>query len=263
MKILDSNELAGFIKERQASQVRSLRQAAQVIPKLSIVQATDGKSSGRNTQSAQEYAADIAIEVDVHQVPLQEIAAKIDALNQDVSVHGISVQAPSDTSNSVDVYNKVSADKDVEGLVDGTGFDAPTAVAVQWLLAGYNVNLQGKNIVIASDGRPDGRLLAELFRESELVVTTVGYEEKTFASIIANADVLVTMLGLPGQITQQMVKPEAIIIDVGNDASGTYVGNVSSDVRQLSSISITPETIGLGELRVCALFENVIHAARV
>jgi methylenetetrahydrofolate dehydrogenase (NADP+)/methenyltetrahydrofolate cyclohydrolase len=77
------------------------------------------------------------------------------------------------------------------------------------------------------------------------------------------ADVLVCATGVPGLITKEMVKPDAVIVDAGvaTDSNG-LVGDVAADVRELPNLTITPEKGGVGPLTVCALFENVLRSAR-
>jgi methylenetetrahydrofolate dehydrogenase (NADP+)/methenyltetrahydrofolate cyclohydrolase len=94
MKILNGRELAGFIKQRQAQQVRALRQADNIEPKLAIVVAKDDPVIETYIRLKKAYGQDILIEVDIHRVKQAEVPDLLKALNQDVLVHGIIVQLP-------------------------------------------------------------------------------------------------------------------------------------------------------------------------
>jgi methylenetetrahydrofolate dehydrogenase (NADP+)/methenyltetrahydrofolate cyclohydrolase len=264
MKSLNGRELSGFIKERQAHQVRGLRQAGHVQPKLAIIRTNPDPVVDSYMKLKQDYGADILVDVDVHTIDQSEALQRIAELNEDRSVHGIIVQIPlPDPSQTADILNAVAAEKDVDGLAAQTSFDPATPVAISWLLAGYNVDLAGKRIVIVGQGRLVGRPLARIWRASNYDVTVADKSVQDLPDMTRQADVLVTATGVPGLITADMVRGDAIIVDAGvaTDSNG-LVGDVAADVRELPDITITPEKGGVGPLTVCALFENVILAAR-
>ncbi len=265
MKILDGLELAGFIEERQLKQVRSLRQSWRVFPKLAIVQTIDSPVIDMYVRLKKTYGSDIGIDVEVHKVDQSLLAETIAELNNNDLIHGIIVQLPlSDMTNANEILATVAPQKDVDGLGPDAKFTPATAMAIDWLLAGYNVSLQGKTIAIVGNGRLVGAPLAKMWRDQglELVV----YDDKTLdlASELKNADLIVTATGVPGLITRNMVKPGAVIVDAGTAAEhGKIVGDLAADVRDLNDITATPIKGGVGPLTVSALFDNVISAARV
>jgi methylenetetrahydrofolate dehydrogenase (NADP+)/methenyltetrahydrofolate cyclohydrolase len=174
------------------------------------------------------------------------------------------VQIPlPEPSQTDEILNQVAADKDVDGLSNNTKFDAPTPMAINWLLAGYNIELQGKHIVILGHGRLVGRPLARLLQSSGYDVEIVDKKTSDLKEKILRADVLISATGVPGLVTADMVQSTVVIVDAGvaTDSNG-LVGDVAADVRELADIKITPEKGGVGPLTVCALFENVIRAAR-
>jgi len=139
MKILDGAELAGFIKERQLKQVRALRQSWRVLPRLAIVQTTDAPVIDMYVRLKQVYGADILVEVDIYKISQADLLLQIETLNADDFVHGIIIQLPLvDTSQTDTAVNAVASEKDVDGLGKGTSFTPATAMAIDWLLAGYN-----------------------------------------------------------------------------------------------------------------------------
>lgn len=264
MKLLNGSELAGFIKERQATQVRSLRQAHGIAPKLAIIRTNPDPVVDSYMKLKQKYGQDILIDVDVRTVEQADALKEIAKLNADEKVHGIIVQIPlPDPSQTDEILNAVAAEKDVDGLGVNAVLDPATPMAINWLLAGYNVDLRGKNLVIVGHGRLVGKPLAKIWESSDLTVTVVDKRTENLAEITSQADVLVCATGAPGLITKDMVKSNAVIIDAGvaTDKNG-LVGDVAPDVRELPDIKITPEKGGVGPLTVCALFDNVIRAAR-
>lgn len=264
MRSLNGSDLAGFIKERQARQVRGLIQAHNVTPKLAIVQTNHLPVIDAYVRLKKAYGADIQVAVDAYVVDQNEALETIHRLNADPTVHGIIVQLPvADPAQTDELVNAVDPNKDVDGLGENPAFDPATPTAVNWLLAGYNVELRNKKIVIVGQGRLVGAPLTRLFRDSGLNVETADIETEDLAALTRTADVLITATGQPGLIKSDMIMPSAVVVDAGvaTDA-GKMVGDLADDVRERGDLTITPPKGGVGPLTVCALFENVIEAAR-
>jgi len=264
MKLLDGSELAAYIKERQAKQVRGLRQAWQVFPKLAIVQTSDSPVIATYVRLKRVYGEDVLIDVELHTVSEDEALVRIDELNHDETVHGIIIQLPlADESRTDELLRAVSPEKDVDALASRKYFDAATPMAINWLLAGYNVDLQGKKIVLVGEGRLVGAPLAQMWQNSGYDVTVVSEPTENLKTVIQTADVVVTATGVPGLITSEMLRPETVVVDAGTASEGgKIVGDVAPDVRKRHDLVITPEKGGVGPLTICALFDNVIRSAR-
>jgi methylenetetrahydrofolate dehydrogenase (NADP+)/methenyltetrahydrofolate cyclohydrolase len=263
-KELVGSELAGFIKERQAKAVRSLIQSSNINPKLAIVRTNPDTVVDSYMRIKQSYGEDIGVEVEVHNVDQKDSINLINKLNKDPSIHGIIVQIPlPDKTQTDEVLNAVLSGKDVDGLAVDSIFDAPTPVAINWLLAGYDIDLRGKNIVIVGSGRLVGGPLEKMWRCSGLNVTIADKNTVSLKQVTYEADVLISATGVPGLITADHVKDNAIIVDAGvsTDSNG-LIGDVALEVRDLPGITITPVKGGVGPLTVAALFENVITASR-
>ncbi len=261
---LNGAELAGFIKERQAKAVRGLRQQWNIVPKLAIIRTNPDPIVDSYMRIKQGYGEDIQVEVVVHDIQQTEASELIKKLNDDESMHGIIVQIPlPDRTQTDEILNSVVAHKDVDGLASKTDFDAPTPMAINWLLAGYNIDLRGKNIVIVGNGRLVGKPLEKLLRSSDLNPTVVDKSTSDIEDMLQTADVIISATGVPGLITADMVKADAVIVDAGvaTDSNG-LVGDVAQDVREMPAVTMTPIKGGVGPLTVAALFENVITAAR-
>ena len=265
MKYLSGAELVGYIKERQAKQVRALRQAHGVYPKLAIVQTADDPVIHTYVNLKKQYGEDILIDVDHVMTTSEDIKSEIDRLNADSSVHAIIVQLPlADQSFTDEILQTVAAEKDVDGLGGTRLFDPATALAINWLCAGYNIDLPNHSILIVGKGRLVGAPLATMWRNSGLNVTAIGKsDESDLASACREATLIVSGVGVPGLITSDMVRPDTVVIDAGTASdSGKIVGDFADDVYEREDIKITPKKGGVGPLTVAALFDNVIRAAQ-
>lgn len=264
MKLLNGSELAGYIKERQAKQVRGLRQAYDIFPKLAIIQTIDDPVIDTYVRLKQRYGDDILIEVVSYRLNEEEAAEKIRELNDDDTVHGIIVQLPLCNPLKTDeLLNAVTPEKDVDALGEGAVYDPATPMAINWLMAGYNVQLAGRAITIVGNGRLVGAPLAHMWRNSGYNVTVVDSSVDDLSAVIQASNVVVTATGQPGLITSDMLRPDTVVVDAATASeNGKIVGDLSVDVRERHDLVFTPEKGGVGPLTVCALFDNVIRAAR-
>lgn len=263
MKLLSGTELAGFIKERQARQVRGLRQADGVLPKLAIVQTSDNPVIDTYVHLKQRYGQDILVEVEVVRPSNEELFSTIERLNTDESVHGIIIQLPlADESQTEQAVNLVAPEKDVDGLGQSTPHTPATAMAIDWLMAGYNIDLKHP-IAIIGNGRLVGAPLAKLWRGGGYDVNVYDRTTEDLTEAVKRAEIIVSAAGAPNLITSEMVSYKAVVVDAGTSAEhGVIVGDVASEVYDRDDIAITPQKGGVGPLTVCALFDNVIRAAR-
>ena len=264
MKLLNGSELAGFIKERQAHEVRGLRQAWGVAPKLAIIITVDHPAIATYVRMKQRYGADILVDVDVHQVAQAQAPALIKQLNADDSVHGIIVQLPLEDPSQTDVIvDLVAPEKDVDALGRNATLDPATPLAILWLLAGYNIELRGKKIVLVGRGKLVGAPLLGMLTTSEYDVAVVDSKTTDRAAVISEADVIITATGQPGLITSALIKEGAVVVDAGvAGEQGKTVGDLADDVYERDDLTVTPKKGGVGPLTICALFDNVIRAAR-
>lgn len=264
MKKLDGKELSEFITERQARQVRALRQADHVAPKLAIIQTIDDPVIDMYVRLKRSYGEDILIDVDVHKITQAELLTTIDTLNKDETVHGIIIQLPlANPSETDEAVNAVLPAKDVDGLGDDATLTPATAMAIDWLMAGYNIDLRGRPIAIVGNGRLVGQPLAALWATNGLDITVYDDTTEDLTTELRKAQIIVTATGVPGLIKSQMVQPGAVIIDAGTASeNGKVVGDVSDELREREDLTITPKKGGVGPLTVAALFDNVIQAAR-
>lgn len=264
MKILNGLELADFIKERQAHEVRRLRQSSHISPKLAIIVTVNNPVIEVYMRLKQRYGRDILIDVDVHRVKQSDVPTLVGRLNLEDSIHGIIIQLPlEDPTQTDEIVRLVSPQKDVDGLGPKTKFEPATPLSIMWLLAGYNVELFGKKILLIGRGKLVGAPLEKLLKDSDLDVEVIGREAKDLSQHTMAADVIVTATGSPAILYSSMIKQGAVVVDAGvASESGKTVGDLAADVYERDDLTITPKKGGVGPLTVCALFENVIRAAR-
>ncbi len=260
MKLLNGSELAAFIKERQAKQVRALRQAYGIFPRLAIVTNVDNEVINVYMRLKEKYGEDILVDVEIHRVAPEDILKTIEELNNREDIQGIIVQLPvADMSEADNILAKVNPDKDVDGLGRDSKFEAATPMAVSWLLVGYGIDLANKKIAIVGKGRLVGSPLTKMWQSSGFNVES--YEKGDSLDSLQDKDIIVTATGVPGLIKSELVGQSGVVVDAGTAVEdGVVCGDVAADVRERDDLTITPEKGGVGPLTVAALFDNVITA---
>lgn len=264
MKSLNGSELAGFIKERQAHQVRGLRQAHGIFPKLAIIVTVDNPVIDVYMRLKRQYGADILVAVDIHRVAQAEVPALLEQLNSDESVQAIIVQLPlEDSSQTDEIVNLVAPEKDVDALGRQARFDPATPMAILWLLAGYNIDLTGKQVLLIGRGKLVGAPLERILTEQGISVRVADRSTKDLKTCALQSDVIITAAGSPAILFPDMIKEDAVVVDAGvASEDGKTVGDVAPGVYERDDLTITPVKGGVGPLTVCALFENVIRACQ-
>lgn len=263
MKILNGSELAGFVKERQARSVRALRQADGINPKLAIIVTVDDPVIEIYMKLKKRYGEDILVDVEIHRVKQAGVLKVISELNSDDSVHGIIVQLPlEDESQTDEVVNAVAPEKDVDALGIDAKHDPATPTAILWLLAGYNVDLRDKKVVLVGRGKLVGKPLENMLQKSGVNVSSCDKSDD-LSRELSTADIVITATGQPGVIQAEMVPLNAVVVDAGVAVEqGVAKGDLASELYERDDLTITPKKGGVGPLTICALFENVIKAAK-
>ncbi len=259
MKILDGRELADFIKERQAHQIKSLR----IKPTLLIIRDSDNPVITKYVNLKIKYGEDIGVKViDYCAKNSNDIETKILSANNDPGISGIILQLPIIEKDKTDELTALIApEKDVDGLSPNGNYDSATATAINWLLAGYDIKLENRKIAIVGRGKLVGAPLYKMFTNS-------GYNVELFhrgsdLTKLNQYDIIITATGVPGLVSSSMVKPGACLIDAGTASEkGILKGDVSDDIRIRTDLAaISPKTGGVGPLTVTCLFDHVIQAA--
>lgn len=264
MRLLNGSELAGFIKQRHASQVQNLKQTYGVIPKLAILQCIDDDVINTYVRLKKHYGKDIDVEVEHYMVKQSEISNLVQELNKQNDLHGIIVQLPlTDPSETDAITDLVLPIKDVDALGTGAIHDPATPMAIMWLLAGYNIEMKNKNILLIGKGKLVGAPLEKILKNAGHNVNIINREVNDISVYTIQADIIITATGSPAIIYPEMIKHGAVVIDAGvASEDGKTVGDVAPEVYQREDLTITPAKGGVGPLTVCALFENLIRATQ-
>ncbi len=265
MKLLNGLELAGYIKERQAKQVRSLRQAFNIYPKLAIIVTIDHPAIETYVRLKQAYGQDILVDVDVYKIQQEQVNETLKQLNQSSKVQAIIIQLPLANPLETDqIINLINPSKDVDGLSLKSEFESATPMAILWLLGGYNIELNNKNILLVGQGKLVGAPLLKILNSSGIEPTVADKSTQNLKSLSLQADLIITATGTKGLITSDMLKPGAIVVDAGVASEEAKIfGDVDVSVYDTrDDLTITPLKGGVGPLTVCALFENVIRACQ-
>ncbi len=263
VKDLSGRELAGYIKERQAHVVRSLRGKI-IFPKLLILRDSDNPVITKYVALKQQYGEDIGVAVeDFYAKSIDELKERIQSANADPTISGMIVQLPITDKDATDeVVSLIDPQKDVDGLSGNGKFDSATATAINWLLTGYDIDLEHSKIALVGRGRLVGAPLYKMFKNS-------GYHTEMFhrgdnLEELKNFDIVITATGVPHLIKNEYIKPGAVVVDAGTASEkGVLMGDVDDEVRNREDLSaITPRIGGVGPLTVSVLFENVIFSAQ-
>lgn len=262
MKILNGSELAGFIKKRQAEQAQNLITNYKINPNLSIIQCIDDPVINTYVRLKKAYGEDINIDVKTHKIKQDYAAELIKKLNKDATVNGIIIQLPlQDKAHTDELVNLVDPEKDVDALGANSIYEPATPMAILWLLAGYNINLKNKNILLIGRGKLVGAPLEKILKDLGHSVTVADRKTNNLNDLTLKADIIITATGSPAILFPSMVKSGVTIVDAGvASENGKTVGDVSPEMYNKQDITITPTKGGVGPLTICALFENVIRA---
>lgn len=267
MRYLNGSDLASFIKVRQAKQVRGLRQAEGIVPTLAIVRCDEGNPViDMYVRLKKQYGEDILIDVQEYRETPETAKGRLQSLSKDELVNGIIIQLPVEPETlTEELIELLPPEKDVDGLGRASLFDAATPTAIDWLLAGYGIDIARKKIAIVGAGRLVGAPLLTRWQNSGLDVVLFDKNDgKDLRAELPQYDMVVSATGQPGLITSDMLAQKAVVVDAGVSVeAGAALGDVASSVRSnRQDITITPEKGGVGPLTVAALFDNVILSAR-
>ena len=166
-----------------------------------------------------------------------------------------------DKDHTEELCNLIASPKDVDGLGIDAKYDSATATAILWLLAGYDVDLSQQKIALVGRGKLVG---APLFK----MLTNSGHQVELFhrgsdLTKLKQFDIIITATGVPGLISDSMIKPNAVIVDAGTASeNGVLKGDVADNVRTRTDLAaITPVKGGVGPLTIAALFDHLIQAS--
>lgn len=277
-QLLDGKALANSIQTDLTQQVQILQARKGRPPGLAVLMVGDNPASAAYVRNKERACANVGIasfgqhfSVTATQTELEQAIA---ALNQDDRVDGILVQLPlPDHLDAVALLNQIDPDKDADGLhpvnlgrlVRGEpGLRSCTPAGVMRLLQAYEIDPKGQQAVVIGRSILVGKPQALMLLEADATVTIAHSRTPDLGAIARTADLLVVAVGRPELITAAMVKPGAIVIDVGmnrvTDDSGKsrLVGDVDFTSVQAVAKLITPVPGGIGPMTVAMLLQNTV-----
>lgn len=277
-QILDGKALAAEIRSEVKTQVAALAEKG-VSTALAVILVGDDSASQVYVRNKIKACADTGICSLEFRMPAettqQQLLAKIAELNADESVDGILVQLPLPKQINADaVISAIDPAKDVDGfhvanagaLVTGKqGFVPCTPFGVMRLIEKSGVNPRGKSAVIVGRSNIVGKPMALLLLAADATVTVAHSCTPDLSAVTRNADILVAAAGRAKLIKADMVKPGAVVIDVGmnRDENGKLCGDVDfAEVKEIAG-SITPVPGGVGPMTIAMLMQNTVLAAQM
>ena len=277
-QILDGKALAAEIRSEVKTQVAALAEKG-VSTALAVILVGDDSASQVYVRNKIKACADTGIRSLEFRMPAettqQQLLAKIAELNADENVDGILVQLPLPKQINADaVISAIDPAKDVDGfhvanagaLVTGKqGFVPCTPFGVMRLIETSGVNPRGKSAVIVGRSNIVGKPMALLLLAADATVTVAHSRTPDLSAVTRNADILVAAVGRAKLIKADMVKPGAVVIDVGmnRDENGKLCGDVDfAEVKEIAG-SITPVPGGVGPMTIAMLMQNTVLAAQM
>ncbi len=281
-RIIDGNALSARIRESLAQSAADLTATRGITPCLAVILVGEDPASQvyvRNKVSACEKAGFRSIKqtYPANVEPL-EVLAKIAALNADPTVHGILVQLPLPKQFDAEaVLEAISPEKDVDGfhaenvgaLMQGTPRFIPcTPYGVMKMLESEGVKIAGAEAVVVGRSNIVGKPMAMLLLAQSATVTICHSRSRDLAFHTRRADILVAAVGKERMITGDMIKPGAVVIDVGMNRfssgpnAGKLCGDVDFDTAKEVAGAITPVPGGVGPMTITMLLANTLESAQ-
>lgn len=280
--VLDGKSIAAELREKLAVDVREFVQTTGVTPKLATVLVGDDPASAVYVKNKNQSCVKAGM-LSLHEhlavsTPQSELLALIGRLNADPTVHGVLVQLPLPKQiDETAVLDAVSPWKDVDcfhpenvgRLSQGRPRFLPcTPHGVQVLLLRTGIELDGAHAVILGRseivGKPLAMMLVQKGIGANATVTICHSRTRHLAGICRTADVLIAAIGQPEFVTADMVRPGAVVIDVGiNRKDGKLVGDVKYDEVAPKASHITPVPGGVGPMTIAMLLRNTLTAAKL
>ena len=275
-QLIDGNTLSSRLRAEVATRAQALK-ARGLTPGLAVILVGDDPASAVYVRNKVKACADTGVHsiFEKYDSSLTETAllARISALNLDPKVHGILVQMPLPKQiNPHRVIEAIAASKDVDGyatlsageLMTGqAGFRPCTPYGCMKLIESTGIDLRGKHAVVIGRSNTVGKPMALLLLQANATVTLCHSASADIGHHTRQADVVVAAVGKTNVLTADMVKPGALVIDVGmnRNQAGKLCGDVDfAAVREIASY-ITPVPGGVGPMTITMLLVNTLEAA--
>lgn len=285
--IIDGKKTSQDIKNEIAARVAEIKAEGGKIPHLAaILVGNDGASQtyvGAKVKACHEIGFESTLVKMEHTVSEEELLAKVEEINENPDIDGLIVQLPLPKHISVEkVTDKIKPEKDVDGFTPANvgrmalnwpAYVAATPYGIVELLKRYEIETSGKHCVVIGRshivGSPMSILMARNGYPGNATVTLTHSRTQNLKEIAQSADILIVALGKPEFVTADMVKPGAVVIDVGihrvEDSSKKsgfrLIGDVKFDEVAEKASAITPVPGGVGPMTIASLLYNTLLAA--
>ena len=278
MELINGKELAKKIRGELKLEVDSLRGNG-IIPKLAVIIVGDDKASEVYVRNKSKACNEIGIEFEEFllksNIKQEELIDLIKKLNDRKDVHGILLQSPiPEHLNIREAFDTIDYRKDVDGFnpvnigklaIGEDAFVSCTPYGVIKMLEEYNIVIEGKRAVVIGRSNIVGKPLIQCLLNKNATVTICHSKTKNIAEITKEADVLIAALGKPKFVKENMVKENAVVIDVGinRNEEGKLVGDVDFENVSKKASYITPVPGGVGPMTIAMLMNNVVKATKM
>ena len=275
-KLIDGKAISAFFRAEYKLRVDRLVERG-MKPGLAVVIVGDDPASQVYVRNKARACEAIGMHSEVHALPAATTQAKlgvfVEALNDNPAIHGILVQLP--LPSHIDeraVIEAIHPDKDVDGfhyanmgalVIDESRYPPCTPYGVMKMLEYEGIAVEGRHVVIVGRSNIVGKPQAMLMLKAGGTVTICHSKTRDLGKFTRDADILVTAVGKPGMVTGEMVKPGAVVIDVGINrlSDGKLVGDVEFESVKAVASAITPVPGGVGPMTITMLLGNTLKAA--
>ena len=276
MELIDGKKLAKEIRENLKIKCEELKQKG-INPRLAVIMVGDDKSSQIYVRNKSKACDEIGIEFEEfllkENIKQEELINLINKLNNDKTINGILLQSP--IPNHLDIneaFRTIAPEKDVDGFnpvnvgklcLNQDTFVSCTPYGIMKMFEKYNINLEGKNVVIIGRSNIVGKPLIQCCLNKNATVTVCHSKTKDLKEYTKRADILIVAIGKSKFVTEDMVKQGVVVIDVGinRGEDGKLTGDVDFENVSKKASFITPVPGGVGPMTIAMLMNNVIKAS--
>ena len=268
--ILDGKETAKKTRENLKGKVAELKER-NIKPKLAVIMVGDDNASKIYVRNKSKACEELGIdyeEINMGEDTTQEqLLDTIKKLNNRNDIHGILLQSPVPKGLDInEAFRTIIPEKDVDGklALGQETFVSCTPFGIIKLLEEYNIPIEGKNAVIIGRSNIVGKPMLHCLLNKNATVTICHSKTKNLEEITRKADILIVAIGKTKFVTQDMVKPGAVVVDVGinRNEQGKVCGDVDFENVEKIASYITPVPGGVGPMTIAMLMTNVIKAAK-
>ena len=279
MQLIDGKSLSKKVQDYVQSEVEVLKKEQGIVPGLAVVIVGDDPASHAYVSMKEKACKSVGFYSIAHKMPdtitQDEIIEIIIMMNNNPHIHGILVQLPLppqiDTNKILEVINPK---KDVDGfhaynvgrmVSNLESFVACTPLGVMKIFEEYNIDLEGKDVVVVGASNIVGKPMASLLLNKNATVTVTHVYTKDLKAHTLKADIVIVGVGIPNLIKEDMVKEGAIVIDIGINRldDGRLVGDVDFEAVSPKCSYITPVPGGVGPMTIAMLLQNTLKSAQL